>query len=109
MEIRIRPAELTDFQHLPEIESSADVLLEMPGLPAVSSSQEYQESLQTLVAEADGKLIGLARIEEVDGEAHLEQLSVRPEAAGQGAGLRQHEVELGLDGLGARVVMVARL
>ncbi|AJT41223.1 GNAT family N-acetyltransferase [Psychromicrobium lacuslunae] len=160
MEFTIRPARPDDFQSLPDIERAADELLEMPGLPAASSPEEYQASLQTLVAEADGRIFGLARIEEIDGEAHLEQLSVLPPAAGQGLGrflletakawaaragyqemtlctfrdvsfnapfystagfvtledfsaglaaLRQRETELGLDALGARVVMVAAL
>ena len=160
MEFTIRPARPEDFQLLPKVESSADELLKMPGLPEVGSAADYQAALQTLVAEADGRIFGLARIEEVDGEAHLEQLSVLPEAAGQGLGrflletakawagragyremtlctfrdvpfnapfyasagfvvleqlsaglaaLRKHETELGLDTLGARVVMAATL
>ncbi|MBQ1443866.1 MAG: GNAT family N-acetyltransferase [Renibacterium sp.] len=86
MEFSIRTAEEADYPQLPGIESAADSVMGMPGLPAASSAEEYRAGLHVLIAERAGQLLGLAKLDEVDGQAHLEQISVLPEAAGQGIG-----------------------
>src|SRR5687767_14971302 len=51
--------------------------------PAV---EELAAAPAVLVAEVDGAVVGYARIELVDDQAHLEQLSVLPDHGGQGIG-----------------------
>lgn len=166
----IRAAGTEDLALLPAVEAASDTLLNglaepgSPGvsmvsmgpgmLPAPAAVPELAAALHILVAGAPP--VGFARIEEVDGQAHLEQLSVHPSAAGAGLGrrlvesalqwareqgyrsmtlctfagvpfnapfyrscgfvpvdvpqgelraLRDHERQLGLDGLGPRVAM----
>ncbi|MDM7989595.1 GNAT family N-acetyltransferase [Arthrobacter sp. zg-Y877] len=87
----IRDAVPADLPFLPPVEEASDTLLEgmtgvagLPVLPPVSTERELAASLHLLVA---GKPpVGFARLEEVDGQAHLEQLSVHPDAAGAGLG-----------------------
>jgi GNAT superfamily N-acetyltransferase len=162
---RIRTATPGDLAALPVLEAAADRLLEaelghqaLPaaGLPTVG------EPFFVLVAIliAGNPPVGFARVDEVGGQAHLEQISVHPDSAGRGIGralleaaidrarslgfasmtlctfaevpfnapfyascgfeelagpgpalaaLRAHEAQLGLDGLGRRVVMQLRL
>ncbi|WP_285725073.1 GNAT family N-acetyltransferase [Psychromicrobium xiongbiense] len=86
MELRIRPATPQDYALLPEIETAADAVLNMPGLPTASSVQDYREAIMVLVAEESGKICGFARLDEVDDQSHLEQLSVPPEHGRRGIG-----------------------
>ena len=91
----IRDAGAEDLARLPELEAASDTLLDgvteldgvlirSHGLPAPATAAELASALHILVA---GKPpVGFARIEEVDGQAHLEQLSVHPSAAGAGLG-----------------------
>lgn len=142
---------------LPAIETAADSLFSQVGfndLPAAASAAELKNAKAIIVTGRPP--VGFARIEELGGNAHLEQLSVTPELAGNGIGgklleetcvwaarqgysaitlvtfqfipwnapfyekhgfkmvneltaelesLRQHEVELGLDNFGPRLVM----
>ena len=89
---RIRPADPTDLPALPALETAADTLLSgVPGagggldmLPAAAPVAELASARQILVAGTPA--VGFARLEEVDGQAHLEQLSVHPAAAGSGVG-----------------------
>ncbi|WP_342024327.1 GNAT family N-acetyltransferase [Arthrobacter citreus] len=53
-------------------------------LPPPASAAELASALHVLVAGRPP--VGFARLEEVDGQAHLEQLSVHPDAAGAGVG-----------------------
>jgi GNAT superfamily N-acetyltransferase len=53
-------------------------------LPPPASADELASALHVLVAGRPP--VGFARLEEVDGQAHLEQLSVYPDAAGAGVG-----------------------
>jgi GNAT superfamily N-acetyltransferase len=53
-------------------------------LPPPASAAELASALHVLVAGRPP--VGFARLEEVDGRAHLEQLSVHPDAAGAGVG-----------------------
>ncbi|WP_035781307.1 GNAT family N-acetyltransferase [Arthrobacter sp. H14] len=87
----IRPAEPLDITLLPVIEAASDSLLTTIGgkplsapLPPGASGEEMAASLKLLVA--GRPCIGFARLEEVDGGAHLEQLSVLPAHTGQGVG-----------------------
>jgi len=84
----IRPAAPADLEWLPAIEAAADELFAQAGigpLPSGTSDPgDYAEALQVLVAGTP--VYGFATIEEVDGEAHLEQLSVHPEHARSGVG-----------------------
>jgi GNAT superfamily N-acetyltransferase len=163
--IDIRPAALAEFARLPAIEAEADTLLsEIAGqplrgpLPPPGTGPEFAAALHVLVA--GHPPVGFARLENVDGLAHLEQLSVLPRWTGQGIGralvqaakawaaeagfsaltlctfrdvpfnapfyarcgflpfadpgpelleLRRRESAAGLDALGARVVLRARL
>lgn len=87
----IRSADEADIASLPLIEVASDSLLtDINGkplggpLPPGASSAEFGASLKVLVAGRPG--IGFSRLEDLDGEAHLEQLSVLPDHAGRGVG-----------------------
>ncbi|NUU30003.1 GNAT family N-acetyltransferase [Arthrobacter sp. C9C5] len=93
---RIRTATPEDLGRLPAIEAAADSLLEAalgnqalpgPALPTLG------EPLYVLVAGTPA--VGFARVDEVGGQAHLEQLAVHPDSAGQGIG--RSLVEAALD------------
>lgn len=160
----IRRADPEDLAFLPAVEAASDTLLDavLPAgsgqLPPAATASELAAARHILVAGRPP--VGFARLEEIDGQAHLEQLSVHPDAAGAGlgralvqaalhwareqgyaamtlttfadvpfnapfyarcgfevvrypegglAGVRQHETALGLDALGKRVAMRARL
>ncbi|XAS65943.1 GNAT family N-acetyltransferase [Micrococcaceae bacterium Sec5.7] len=84
---QVRIATPEDIQCLPQLETAADQLLERElgsaSLPPAATAPAG-ESLFVLVA---GKPpLGFARVDEVDGQAHLEQLSVHPGAARRGIG-----------------------
>jgi GNAT superfamily N-acetyltransferase len=53
-------------------------------LPGPGTEGEFAEAVVVLVA--GDPPVGLCRIDDFDGEAHLEQLSVHPDHAGQGIG-----------------------
>lgn len=89
----IRVAGSKDFALLPALEAASDTLLTgVPGVPAgalaklppPAGAPELSAALQVLVAGEPP--VGFARLEQVDGQAHLEQLSVHPAAAGAGVG-----------------------
>lgn len=89
----IRPAQQPDLALLPALEAASDTLLAgrpeirgelLAALPAPASARELSASRHLLVA--GNPPVGFARLEEVDGFAHLEQLSVHPGAAGSGLG-----------------------
>ncbi|MCQ1950557.1 GNAT family N-acetyltransferase [Arthrobacter sp. zg-Y859] len=160
----IRSARPGDLSVLPALEAASDTLLDgmLPTgrreLPPPATVPELAASRHILVA--GDPPAGFARLEETDGQVHLEQLSVHPDAAGAGLGralveaaldwarqhgytsmtlctfadvpfnapfyascgfevvqdpdgelaaVRQHEIRLGLDSLGKRVAMRARL
>lgn len=89
--MRIRPAEPDDIEHLREVERRSDGLLDDPGLPDLSQAppatvEELAAATALLVADVDGEPVGFARMELVDGRAHLEQLSVDPDHGRQGYG-----------------------
>ena len=150
-------AEDQEIEQLTAVESAADQVFNEAGiqnLPPAASSSELKTAKALIVA--GNPPIGFVRIEEIDANAHLEQLSVIPEESGKGTGgrlleqacrwatehgystmtlstfrdiewnapfyakhgfeilteltpglenLRQHEIEIGLDKIGPRVVM----
>jgi GNAT superfamily N-acetyltransferase len=80
----VRPDELT---LLPDLEAAADARFEPLGigpLPGPGTPQEFAHALVVLVA--GDPPVGLCRIDGIAGGAHLEQLSVHPDHAGQGIG-----------------------
>lgn len=142
---------------LPTIEAEADKIFRQIGINSLPPAASVEELLRAKAILVHGHPpTGFARLEELDGNAHLEQLSVSPDHAGQGIGgklleqacqwasqqgylaitlstykdvkwnapfygkhgfkaiedlspglqlLRDHEIELGLDQYGPRVVM----
>ena len=89
---RVRPADAGDFPLLPALEAASDTLLaaaagvraSQAALPPVATLPEFVAARRILVAGRPPA--GFARLEEIDGQAHLEQLSVHPDAAGAGLG-----------------------
>ena len=83
----IRPARRDELALLAPIESAADTMFLSLGigpLPGPGSVDDLAAALVVLV-DADGPT-GFARIEELAGGAHLEQLSVHPDHGRQGTG-----------------------
>ncbi len=80
----VRPDELG---LLPALEAAADAIFEPLGigpLPGPGTVEEFAAARIVLVA-GDPPL-GLCRIDDVDGGAHIEQLSVHPDHGGHGIG-----------------------
>ncbi|WP_432482898.1 GNAT family N-acetyltransferase [Kineococcus esterisolvens] len=85
--VDVRRAEPGDLQLLPEVELAADRVFARVGvhLPAQASSvAELGAAACVLVAGRPP--VGFARVEVLDGQAHLEQLSVHPDHARRGLG-----------------------
>lgn len=85
---RVRPASPEDLPALPIIEEAADALFAEHGVgplpPGASHVDDLGRAAYVLVA--GDPVVGFARLERVDGEAHLEQLSVHPSATRRGLG-----------------------
>ncbi|MDN4643997.1 GNAT family N-acetyltransferase [Arthrobacter sp. PsM3] len=91
---RIREAAPEDLAALPAVEAAADRLLEaelghrvLPELPATG--------VPLFILVAGNPPVGFARVDEVGGQPHLEQLSVHPDAAGRGLGRSLVEAAIG--------------
>ncbi len=89
--LEIRPAGLNEFSLLPALEAEADTLfatLEPPlphgDFPPPGTAASYAEAFHIMVAGRPP--VAFAQLEIVDGQAHLAQLSVRPDHGGQGIG-----------------------
>ena len=83
----VRPAEPGDLSDLPELETRADMVFTVAGfgpLPPAADVQTYAASAALFVAGRPA--VGLARVEIVDGVAHLEQLAVLPSHMRRGVG-----------------------
>lgn len=83
----IRPARPDELAELIEVERAADRLFSLAGYgetPEPASLDELREAAALLVS--GDPPAGYARVEVVDGRAHLEGLSVRPGSMRQGRG-----------------------
>jgi GNAT superfamily N-acetyltransferase len=83
----IRPVRPDELALLPDLEAAADTMFEPLGigpLPGPGTPEEFAAALVVLVA--GDPPVGLCRIDDVAGGAHLEQLSVHPGLGGRGIG-----------------------
>lgn len=101
MAIRIRSAASVDEASIEAIENDADrILIDWLSAehwpPAASGAPRASEDGYLLVAEVVGShtVVGFVHVLEVDGLAHLEQLSVAPDHARRGHGRRLVEAAL---------------
>ena len=81
------PVRRDELTLLPDLEAAADTVFEPLGigpLPGPGTPAEFAAALVVLVA--GDPAVGLCRIDDVGGGAHLEQLSVHPDHGGQGIG-----------------------
>ncbi|WP_323102395.1 GNAT family N-acetyltransferase [Intrasporangium sp. YIM S08009] len=90
MTTTVRPACPDDLAGLPALEEASDEVFARHGIgpipPVATTAAELAHAARVLVAEDASGVVGFARLEVVDGEAHLEQLSVLPDATGRGVG-----------------------
>ena len=86
----VRPAHPDDLAGLPALEEASDELFSRHGIgpipPVATTAADLACAAHVLVAEDASGILGFARLEVVDGAAHLEQLSVLPHATGRGVG-----------------------
>ncbi|WP_287928634.1 GNAT family N-acetyltransferase [Arthrobacter sp.] len=89
--LEIRPAALSEFSLLPALEADADqafATLDPPfpfgDFPPPGTAASYAGAFHIMVAGRPP--VGFARLEIVDGQAHLGQLAVSPEHARRGIG-----------------------
>lgn len=89
--LEIRPLALSEFSLLPALEAEADEVFATMGLafplgdfPPLGTTADYADAFHIMVAGRPP--VGFARLEIVDGNAHLEQLSVHPGHGRQGIG-----------------------
>lgn len=89
--LEIRPAALSEFSLLPELEADADqafgeltVPLPYGDFPPPGTAEDYAEAFHIMVAGRPP--VGFVQLEIVDGLAHLEQLAVSPAFSRQGIG-----------------------
>ncbi len=83
----VRVASPADLREVPAVEEAADALFRERGvldLPAAASAAERARAWRVLVV--GQPVVGFAVLERVDGDVHLEQLSVHPSAMRQGLG-----------------------
>lgn len=84
---RIRTATPGDLAALPVLEAAADRLLEAElGHQALPAAELQAAGAPLFILVAGNPPVGFARVDEVGGQAHLEQLSVHPDSAGRGIG-----------------------
>jgi GNAT superfamily N-acetyltransferase len=84
----VRLATASDLPALPALEDAADALFTQHGIgPLPPATIDAAAPGNTLVVFVVGEpVVGFATLNDVDGSAHLEQLSVHPAAARQGLG-----------------------
>jgi GNAT superfamily N-acetyltransferase len=85
--LEVREAETGDLPDLPELETRADMVFKVAGfgpLPPAADVASYAAAEALFVAGRPA--VGVARVELVDGTAHLEQLAVLPSHMRRGVG-----------------------
>lgn len=85
----VRPARAEELALLPALEAAADRVFDDLGLgplPPAATVRDLESAFCVLVSGEPP--VGFARVEVVDGQAHLEQLSVHPDAGRKGSGGR---------------------
>ncbi|MER7544243.1 GNAT family N-acetyltransferase [Actinomadura sp.] len=90
MEYDVRPARPADLPGLADIENSGDAMFAEIGIvfpPGPTVVEQVIGKGADIVVAGDPP-VGFAAVEEVDGAAHLEQISVRGDLTGRGIGVR---------------------
>jgi GNAT superfamily N-acetyltransferase len=91
----IRAARGGELPLISALEKSGDTLFRAAGMDLVADSpapepDTYRPALEDgrllVAADERGAAVGFLRLEMLDGEPHVEQVSVHPDAAGQGIG-----------------------
>ncbi|WP_419992647.1 GNAT family N-acetyltransferase [Streptomyces boninensis] len=83
----VRPAQPDDLAQLTALETAADRLFDDVGRGSLPPPAELTELLTARCILVAGRPpVGFARLDIVDGHAHLEQLSVHPDHGRQGIG-----------------------
>ena len=90
----IRPATLADIDAMQQIEIASGELWAAIGMQDIADDGAHETELlecyvhdaQAWVAVADGAVCGYAIADVIDGNAHLEQVTVRPEFGRRGIG-----------------------
>jgi GNAT superfamily N-acetyltransferase len=102
----VRVASAADLLEVPAVEAAADELFRARGLldlPPAASARERARAWRVLVA--GRPVTGFAVLERVDGDVHLEQLSVHPSGMRRGTGAALLEATVSTArGAGARRV-----
>lgn len=90
MGTEVRLARPEDLAGLPSIENSGDAMFAEIGIvfPPGPTVIEQMTGKDAEIVVAGDPPVGFAAVEEVDGAAHLEQISVRGDLTGQGIGVR---------------------
>jgi GNAT superfamily N-acetyltransferase len=92
----VRPAEPSEFDHLRRIEMASDRLLEEFGIgPFVVDESGNHLRAAAAVFVAGEPAVGFVCLELVDGNAHVDQLSVLPEYGRRGIGRALLETAIG--------------
>ncbi len=93
----VRDAEPADLLQVAGVETAADTLfasLGVTGLPPAPTAAQRAAAWRVLVA--GRPVAGFAVLERVDGDVHLEQLSVHPSAGRRGVGTALLEAVVGV-------------
>jgi len=96
----IRAPRLDELEGLRDIERAAGALFAEAGMPDIAANEptpvdelrEYVRAERAWVVDLDGRAVGYAVVDVIDGNAHLEQISVHPDVGrrGLGAALLDH-------------------
>jgi GNAT superfamily N-acetyltransferase len=90
----IRPATGDDGESLRDVERAAGARFRDVGMPEIADDEPgsveflatYAAGGRSWVAEVDGGIAGYVLVDVVDGNAHVEQISVHPDHQGRGVG-----------------------
>lgn len=92
--VSVRPGRPADIESMQEIEIAAGSLFAEIGMHDVAEDGAHETELlaeyiadgRAWVAEADGVVCGYALVDVLDGQAHLEQVTVHPDYSRRGIG-----------------------